>query len=252
MPYPVTAIDNALRVLDLVATRGSVRVADVADELEVAPSTAHRLLGTLLARGFVRQHEPTRRYEVGHALLALTDQLAAHRSIVEIARPSLVAAARDLGETVHLGVLDGADVRYLDAIESPRAVRVAARTGRSLPAHWTSIGKVLLADLGEEDLRRRVGHGPLSAGTDRSITDLDALVDDLTLSRARGFAINVGESEDDVTSVAIAVADPHGATIAGLGCAAPVHRLQPSDAPEVAARLRAAVHEAADLRVRAR
>lgn len=233
--YPLASVDHALRIIEMLRAQPAMRLSDVARELGVANSTAHRLLSTLAHRGFIVQQQGTRRYLPGPALLDIGRSALLLSQLVARARP-LVEALRDqLGETIHLAVREAASVCYVDAAESPRAVRVAARTGRRLPAHWTSTGKVLLAELDDETVRRLYGDVDLTAGTPNSITSLDTLLAELAACRERGYAWNLGESEEDVVAVAIPLREPAGTVIASIGCAAPSHRLAASDVEPVAA-----------------
>ena len=230
---PLSSVDNALQVLQLLRSQPAMRLSDVATELGVANSTAHRLLSSLVARGFVAQEPDGRRYVAGPQLLELGRSAVLHQDLRIRARPTLEAIAQELGETVHLGVREARAVRYVDAVESARAVRVAGRTGRSLPAHWTSTGKVLLAALDDDTVRRLYGtDGPPSRGG-RSIGEIDVLLAQLADCRRHGYAVNSGESEDDVVSVAIPLL-AHSGVVAAVGCAAPQHRLHLSDAAKVA------------------
>lgn len=230
----LSSVDHALAILQLLRSVGSVRVLDVARELGVANSTAHRLLTALVVRGFVRQDPGTRRYLPGDELLEIGRASVLHDELVERARPALQQISSATGETVHLGVREGTAVRYVDAVESARAVRVAARTGRALPAHWTSTGKVLLAALDDEVLRRSYPRDPLPAGTAQSIRSVAGLLADVERCRRLGWAVNTGESEDDVVSIAVPVADAHGTTVASISCAIPRHRVRQRDVPAIA------------------
>src|SRR5215210_5276794 len=125
--YPLASVEHALEILGLLRASSSLRVSDVAQTLGVANSTAHRLLATLAHRGFVEQDAATRRYRLGQALLDIGTTAVLRRDPRPWARPALTAVAERLDETTHLGVLEGAAVHYIDAVESTRAVRVASR-----------------------------------------------------------------------------------------------------------------------------
>lgn len=235
--YPLASVDHALRIIEMLRAQPEMRLSDIARELGVANSTAHRLLATLAHRGFIEQQPGTRRYLAGQRLLDIGRSALLLSQLAGRARPLLEALRDELGETIHLAVREAASVCYLDAAESPRAVRVAARTGRRLPAHWSSTGKVLLADLDDDTVRRLYDGDELVGGTPNTITSLDALLDELAACRERGYAWNLGESEEDVVAIAIPVRGPAGAAIASIGCAAPSHRLAAADAAGVAARM---------------
>jgi IclR family transcriptional regulator, acetate operon repressor len=160
------------------------------------------------------------------------------------ARPVLEELAGRYGETAHLSVLEAGQVRYLDAVESSRALRVAARTGTALPANCTASGKAMLAALPAAELAALFPGGPgtpaLPALTGHSITSRGQLEDELAVVRDRGFALNREESEDGIASVAVAVLDGRRAPVAALSVSAPVSRLADDLAAEIAVQLRAA------------
>lgn len=223
--YPIASVDNALRLLLLFRTQRELRLSEAAGHLNVANSTAHRLLAMLQHHGFVRQDSRSKAYLAGPALIEVGLAVVRKMDIREVARPILEEIAAELGETSHVAVRDGSQVRYLDAVESDKALRVAARTGMTLPAHCTSIGKALLADSSPAQLRTLYPDGPLPAATDRSITSLDDLERELDQVRRQGYAVNTGESEEGVSSVAVAVRDRQGIPLAAISCAAPSSRM---------------------------
>ena len=168
--YPIESVDNALRLLWLVGERRSLRLTDASRYLDVASSTTHRLLAMLQYRGFVRQNAATRAYELGPTLDRIAFSLLRRMDVRERARPVLKQLSADLQETVHLGRLEGSNVLFIDSIESPQAVRVGSRLGRSMPAHCTSTGKAMLAQFGARQLMTlfpEEGSGPADVEVDR-------------------------------------------------------------------------------------
>jgi IclR family transcriptional regulator, acetate operon repressor len=241
--YPITSVDNALRLLALFREREKVRLSDAREHLGVAHSTAHRLLAMLAYHGFVRQDKDSRVYLPGPALVEIGLAAVRHMDIRRHARPVLEELAGRYGETAHLSVLEAGKVRYLDAVESSRALRVAARTGTALAANCTASGKAMLAALPAPELAALFPDGPgapaLPALTGHSITSRGQLEDELAVVRKRGFALNHEESEDGVASVAVAVLDGRrSAPVAALSVSAPVSRLADDLAGEIAGRLR--------------
>jgi DNA-binding IclR family transcriptional regulator len=151
--YPIAAVDNALRVLQLIKDRRSVRVSEVSAQLGIARSPAHRLLAMLAYRGFARQDAVTKSYKPGPALIELGLEVIRDMDIRTAARPHMERLSRETGETINLVILDHARVLFVDCVEGPQSIRVASRTGRSMPAHCTSTGKAMLATLPAERLR---------------------------------------------------------------------------------------------------
>lgn len=203
--YPIESVDNALRVLLLLGEQPKLRLTDVSQYLGVASSTAHRLLAMLQYRGFVRQDAASRSYVPGPTLDGLAFGVLRRLDVRTRARPVLERLNAALQETIHLGRLEGSDVHFIDSIESDRALRVGGRLGRSMPAHCTSTGKALLAQLPEEELRQLYPEEHLVQLTPRSIGTRAELLVALADVRARGHAESAGESEEGVSSLAVAL-----------------------------------------------
>lgn len=228
----IASVDNALQVLLLLADRQALRVVDVADCLGVARSTAHRVLASLLQRGFVVQ-DAGKVYRPGAAF----DRLA-HPA--RIGLPELRAAlhfhleqlGRRVGETCHLAVLEGNGTRFVDCAESPRALRVGSRIGMLLPAHSTSIGKVLLAELSPAAFLALYPRGlPGDHGTE--VARRAALQRQLSHIRKRGYAVNSGESEKGIVAVGACVRDTSERALGGIAIAAPAPRCPRTRVPEL-------------------
>ena len=224
--YPIASVNNALLLLLLFREQPRVRLTDACKYLGVAHSTAHRLLAMLAHHGFVQQEPVTRAYIAGPALVEVGLAVVGSLNVREQARPMMEELAAETGETVHLGVLEGDQVRYADAVESERALRVVARTGTLVPAHCTSLGKALLGQLTDQQVAvlYPTSAEPFSARTEKSITTQAKLIEELSRARARGYAVSAGETEDDVGSVAVAFRDFAGRP-AAIAVAAPTSRL---------------------------
>jgi IclR family transcriptional regulator, acetate operon repressor len=224
--YPISSVGNALRLLLLFRERQSVRLTDACAYLGVAHSTAHRLLAMLIQHGFVRQ-EPSRAYCPGPMLVEIGLAVVQKMDVRMQARPFLEALAEEFAETVHLTILEDRNVRYVDAIESDRALRVTARTGQVLPAHCTSAGKALLAALSPGEVTALYAGKKLEGKTTHSMRSLRALETALDAVRKNGFATNHEESEEGVGSVAIALVNGAGRPVAAIAVAVPENRLTP-------------------------
>ena len=222
-PYAVESVDNALRALLLIRERGGVRVAECSDALGIARSTAHRLLMTMAHRGFVEQERNTRVYRAGPALMEFVFSSDDVRRLRHFARPVLAQLVHDTRETANLLRLEPDGVRFIDSLEPDRPVRVQGRTGVLLPAHATAGGKMLLAMLPDGGPHPALS-GPLRAITSATITRMPDLQDELEEIRRHGYAINRGESLDELRAIAVRVVKPSGRTIAALALSVPADR----------------------------
>jgi DNA-binding IclR family transcriptional regulator len=221
----LSSVDNALQLLQLIGERRVLRVAEAADELGVARSTAHRLLGALRHRGFVMQDKPNGPYRAGRALNEAGLAAIGRIDIRRVARPVLEELRESTRETASLLLLEGNDVRFVDCVEGPQAVRVGSRTGIVTPAHCTSGGKAILATLSPTELARRYPGKELEARTPNSVNTWARLEAELATVRAAGFAVNMEEGESGVSAVGIAIPDLVGAPLAAIAVAVPASRM---------------------------
>ncbi|MEE6262670.1 IclR family transcriptional regulator [Plantactinospora sonchi] len=240
-PYHIASVDHALRLLLLLKTRPSVRVAEAADELGVARSTAHRLLAMLVFRGFAAQNPTTRAYHPGPVLIEVGMGALSRLDVRRKARPYLERLVAATGETASLQILEGDKVRFLDSVESRNAVRVASRAGVTLPAHACAGGRVLLAGLAPEAVHRLYPTERLDRVTEATNTDRATLFEELADARTLGHSVNRGESEPGLVAVAVPLPDRVGTPVAALIVAGPTARM----GPEGVNRAVAALHEAA-------
>lgn len=221
----LTSVDNALRLLQMVGERQALRVAEAADLLGVARSTAHRLLAALRRRDFVVQDRPNGAYRPGPTLNAIGLAAISRIDIRRATRPILEELRERTTETITLAVLEGWYVRFIDSVESPRSVRVGNRTGVVRLAHSSAVGKAMLAELSLAELDSRYAQDELPEATTATVSRKQQLLAELAEIRHQGYALNWEESSDGVSAVAVALRDPAGFPIAGLGVAAPTSRM---------------------------
>jgi DNA-binding IclR family transcriptional regulator len=223
--YPIESVDNALRLLAMFVSTERIRVKDTAELLGVATGTAHRLLAMLVYRGFVSQDLASKAYVPGPMLLSVGLRASSRLELSAQARPYLERLHAEFDETLHLAVLHGDKVFFLDGVESTKALRVISRAGSIQPSHCTSVGKALLSAMPREKVLELFPNEQLLQVTARSIASRTQLLVELEATAARGYAINFGELEDGIGSVAAPIRDDHGRVIAALGIGAPVSRL---------------------------
>lgn len=220
----LSTVRNAARLLKAFLTREeSIGVSELARRLGLGKSAVHRLLTTLVAEGLVEQDPRTGGYRLGIVMFELGEAVKVHLDLHAAAGPVLAHLREQTGESSQVGVLDGDEVVYVDRLESAHTLRLFTETGRRVPAHCTSSGKVLLAHRSEAE-RERVLARPLPALTPHTITDPAALRAELAAVRARGWAEAVDEREIGVASIAAPIRDAHGEVVAAISIGAPIAR----------------------------
>jgi DNA-binding IclR family transcriptional regulator len=225
-PYAIESVDNALRILQRLRDTGQVRVSDVAAELGIARSTAHRLLAMLVYRDFAVQAED-RSYRPGPAIAAEPLRGEPAQRLRQVMRPHMEALCDQVGETINLVVLLGTQTRFLHTVESAQVLRVGDRQGTILPAWKTSGGKALLAELPDARLTALLRGASGRPPEGMTAAERRSLVNQLRLVRDQGYAENIEESESGVCAIGLCVKDKAGDPVAALSVSAPSVRYTP-------------------------
>jgi DNA-binding IclR family transcriptional regulator len=236
--YRLSSVDHALELLLLFRSRPALRVLEVAEELNVARSTAHRLLTMLVYRQFAVQDPVTRTYRPGPRLVEIGLAAVGALDLRTRMRPYLAEVSRRTGETVSLLVLEGDTVHFIDSIESRRTVRVGSRFDARMPAHATSAGKAMLATLTTDEVLALYPNEKLVMVTERTLATRTQLLTALDRVRAAGYAVNVEESEVGLGAVGMAALDADGRPAAGITVAGPMQRMTPGYVHTLAGELR--------------
>jgi DNA-binding IclR family transcriptional regulator len=214
----------------LAAEPDGLTLIELSSRVGLPRSTAHRIVGALTQEGFVAT-APSGRLRVGPALIGIA--VSSRRDLRHEAAPYLERLSRELRETVNLAVLDGEEVLFIDQYTSRRYLRIASEIGARFPVHCTANGKVLLAALPPEDVRRHLP-ARLERLTDHTTTDRARLLAELEEVRAAGIAFDREEHALGVSAVACAVHDAVG-TAAAITVVTPAARFHGHEDAIVAA-----------------
>jgi DNA-binding IclR family transcriptional regulator len=227
---PLGSVDKALLALDTLAGFGAAGapLAVLAQTVGVSKPTLHRTLSALRHRGYAEQ-TPDGAYRLGAAAVSLGSTYLAEENLPALLHPALTALSEKTEELVHLGVLAGREVVYLDKVEPQRAVRVWSAVGRRRAAATTALGRALLSvqDLDEAALTR-------FAGADTSTQQLRNALDG---ARASGIADETEENEAGIACIAVPLLRA-GRAVAAVSITAPVERLTGEARAERVAALR--------------
>jgi DNA-binding IclR family transcriptional regulator len=228
--YNIRVLDRALRMLDVLADGVERSLTEISEAIDLNTSTTFRLVASLEYHRYLSRDEESGKYTLGIACLELAKSFQAGNALSRLAAPDLEALRDDLRETVHLAVLDGPDVVYLQKLPGLHAIGfLESRVGGRLPAYCTGLGKVLLAYVDPAHVRELVKrpNGALERFTPTTITDVDELMDHLATIRERGYALDWGEHEPDVRCVAVPVFGKNGRIPAAISVAGPANRMEP-------------------------
>lgn len=224
-PYAIASVDHALRAATMLQLESGLTVSQLAERLGVARSTAHRLLAMLVFRDFAVQDDD-RTYRAGPVLELAVRSQSPVSALRVAALPHLRRLADLLGETTNLTIRTGDTVRFIASAECVRALRVGSREGMVFPAHRTTAGLLLLAELGPAQLDDVYADERYREHPDER-PDLAALRAELARIRRSGYVVNKERSERGLVAVGVLVRDDAATGIAGLSVSMPSVRYDP-------------------------
>jgi IclR family transcriptional regulator, acetate operon repressor len=241
------AVERAIAILECFRSDPSaLGITDIARNVGLNVSTAHRLMRALVAAGFMEQDPITERYRLGIEV-AVLGQRALEQAGYHLAKPILTRLADRTGESVSLGVRRNHEVVVIERASSPQPLRFDHPSGAELQLHASGMGKVLLAfgDIAPESAIAQLRDLPRF--TDHTICTVSALGHELAQVRAQGYAVNHEERYDGVNGVAAPVLGPAGVARAAVGVQGPAVRMTAARIEEIAALVRAAADDIAAL-----
>lgn len=211
-----TAVDKALILLDLVAQlsqEGRVRIVDLVNQSGFQRPTVHRLMATLKSHGLVTQDDQG--FQLGGKVLSLAAQAYKTMDIRRLAKPIMLRFSELSGLTIHLAILDGTEVVYIDKIESRHPIVLASGIGWRGKIHCTALGKAMMA-YADRETQRACLEIPMEAKTEHSISNADDLKAAWETVKEKGYAIDDRENENEIRCVASAILDHNGNPLAGI------------------------------------
>ena len=229
---PLSALAKGLAVLEAVLT--NERLSDVSKATGLPNSTVHRVLGDLVTSGWIHQDE-SRHYHPGRRMHALAVLMNEDGEVSWQARPILEELRGVTGLTVHLGLLKQDAIRYVAKLDGLGTYRMVSRVGGTIPLHCTSIGKSVLAALPDADVKAIIGRTGMRRVGPATHTTIGGLLEDLRLTRQRGWAIDNAENEPHLRCVGAVVRDEQGNAIGGVSVSAMEFELSPPRIREVSA-----------------
>lgn len=236
---PVESVDRALRTLDAVAGAGAAgaTLADLSAALGVHKTTVHRSLAALRHRDYIAQDPQTGRYALGPAAVRLADRYFSEDDLPARLHGALVALCAATDELVHLGVLSGVQVVYLDKVEPERPVRVWSAVGRRNWAATTALGRAMLA---YRDTSPATLDGYVRAVEPPARVEADRVAAELDRARMRGYAVEIQENEPGIACLAVPLLRG-SRPAAAVSITAPADRMTEDRMTELHAHLRAVV-----------
>ena len=219
------SLERGLAILSAFRSgRPLLGISELAREVGLSRSTAHRYIATLAGLGYLQQDPTTRKYRLGPRVLDLGFSAINSMDVRELAAPHLQALSDETGHTVNMAVLDGADVVYIERCRTSRQgqrdIDLNLHVGSRLPAYCTSMGKVLLASLSPDRLAEVLDSMQFVQRGPNTLTDRAALLGELDRVRTNGLAVNNEELAYGLRSIAAPVRSQTGEVVAAINLAA--------------------------------
>ncbi len=239
----VQSLSRALGLLNALAREeAGLSLSEAAKAAGLAVSTAHRLLGTLQREDFVRFDPERGIWSVGVQAFVVGSTFLRSRELTTIARPEMRRLMEASGETVNLAVESRGEAIYVAQVECRKMMRAIARPGGRALMHASGVGKALLAAMSAEEVERIAAIHGLASETEKTISTLKRLREELEVVRQRGFAVDDEENAIGLRCIAAAIYDEHARPLAALSLSGPTARIEDA----MIAPLGRAVREAAD------
>nr|WP_228454742.1 IclR family transcriptional regulator [Streptomyces alkaliphilus] len=227
-------MERAFVLLEHMADAGGeIGLSELANDSGLPLPTIHRLMRTLVASGYVRQ-QSNRRYALGPRLIRLGE--AAARPLTTWARPHLARLVDVTGETANMALLDGDEVVYVAQVPSRHSMRMITEVGKRVPPHTAAVGKALLSQRPDAEVRSMLVRTGMPALTERTVTSPDAFLAELATVRADGWAVDDNEQEIGVRCLAVSV--PDSPTPAAISVSGPAGRLTEDSTDKIVPLLR--------------
>jgi DNA-binding IclR family transcriptional regulator len=226
---PVQSAERIFGVLEMLAVTGPIGLVELSTRLELHKSTVHRMLLSLICMGYVNQDEETGKYMASFKIVELSEKVLSRVDIISKVRPYIEELANACRETVHFVQRRGTDVFYLDKVSplypQESAIRMASQVGLSRPLYCSAVGKAILAEMADSEIKYIWDNSLIEKKTENTITEFKELQRELIEIREKGYALDNEENEIGVRCIAVCVKNHKGIPNNAFSISAPAVRM---------------------------
>jgi DNA-binding IclR family transcriptional regulator len=237
--YSIAVLGKALDLLDALDTDESYTLTQLSARVGVPKATTLRVLANLEDRGYV-ERDLHGEYRLGMRLLQLGARKSAALDIRTIARPVMKQLHAEFDETVNLAVPGDDGLIYIDIMQSPRGLRMAATVGMGDHYHSSALGKAIMSSWSDSRIERELGRDALTRKTERTLVTREEFQQSLADVRRRGYAVDDEENEAGARCVGAPIFDHRGTCIGAVSVSGSVNRITPDQVETVGDRVKAA------------
>lgn len=232
----VQSVERAILILETLAdNRDGCGVTLIAKVTGLHKSTVHRLLGTLMYKGYVEKDIDADNYRLAAKVLMLASSVLDRMDIRNISRPYIRSLSEDVKEVVHLSILDGDEAVYIDKVESSKvsSIRMHSQIGKRVPLYCTAVGKVLLARTEDNKIRELLLNKTLIKFMPNTIDSVDGFLEEVNRARTNGYAMDNLEHEEGIRCIAAPIYDRKGKVVAAVSISGPIFYITEERLPEL-------------------
>jgi len=230
----VNSVNKAFSILKLFQTQSELGITEMAYLMGMAKGSIYRFVTTLKRLGLLEQNPENEKYRPAVGLLELSSLYVAHLDWRAVVHPFMELLSERTQEDILLAVLDKSNIVYIDKIEGKQMLRMVPQIGLPRPAYCTGSGKALLAGLNQQQLLELYKGQELLHYTEHTITNFNALLEDLALIQKRGYAFDNEEFELGVVAVASPFRGMNGEALGALSVSGPCLRFGENKIDETA------------------
>lgn len=222
----VQSVDRTLSILELLSDHNQgLGITEISGKIDLHKSTVHRLLGTLIYKGYVIQDLSTNKYRLSLKLYELGSKRVEEMDILKASKPYTEELMKSLNEVVHLVIRDKNDIVYIDKVEADNTIRMASSIGRRSPLYCTSVGKAMLSYMPEEEVRKVWESSNITKLTKYTITDFETFKEELQKIRENGYAEDDEENELGVRCIGVPVFNRYNQIEGAISVSGPTTRV---------------------------
>ena len=223
----MSAVERTMLILETLSKAEAINLENMAKMTALPKATLLRFLSSLISLGYVYR-DSADQYHLTLKMFMVGSRSLSHIDLVSTAKPFAKKLSQELGETVHMGILEDDEAVYVLKEESSYTLRMYSRVGKIIPLYCTAIGKVFLSEMSEEELDGYLSTHTLKPFTPKSL-DESGLRAELKEIHSRGWAIDREEHEENIVCIASPIRDYSGKAVAAISASWPVFRFSRED-----------------------
>ncbi|HHY14020.1 MAG TPA: IclR family transcriptional regulator [Thermoanaerobacterales bacterium] len=222
----VQSVDRALSILEILSDYSEgLGITSISNKVNIHKSTVHRILATLIYKGYVEQDPNTNNYMITLKLFELGNKKVESMDLLEISKPYTEKLMEKVNEVVHLVVRENNETIYIDKVEADNVIRMASTIGKRNPLYSTSVGKAILAHLPEKEMKKIWDSSKIEKLTEYTIIDFNEMKKELAIVKEKGYSVDNQENEVGVRCIGAPIFNISGEIEGAVSISGPIFRV---------------------------